>query len=47
MSHLAARREVRDLIQALDLPGSARRPAGTGDVGEAMPIAAAPLVVAD
>jgi chromosome partitioning protein len=44
MSHLAARREVRELIEALDLPGSR---AGNIAVAEAAPIVAAPLVVAD
>jgi chromosome partitioning protein len=47
MSHLAARREVRELIEALDLPGSGVRPAEPIAVAQALPIVAAPLVVAD
>jgi chromosome partitioning protein len=47
MSHLAARREVRELIEALGLPGTASRPAGAAGSPESLPIAEAPLVVAD
>ena len=47
MSHLAARREVRELIEALDLPGSTPRAAGIDALAGTAPIAAAPLVVVD
>ncbi len=47
ISHLAARREVRELIESLDLPGAAPRPAGTAGGADVSAIAAAPLVGAE